>query len=116
MSRQRRAAAATHNLMEPDSALGLEGLGVVCPRCCPLVWGWKTWDQTNPSETLQNHDSSCKKSVSAYSHPSLTTKRKFEFPIQLQDLETQIPHLTAGAQPAVGSNLAVPRGSFLVLP
>lgn len=115
MSRQHRAAAATHNLPELDSALGLGGLGVLCPWCCPLVWGWEMWDHTNPKQTLRNHESSCRKPVSAYSHPSLTTKRKFKFPIRLQDLETQIPHLTAGAQPAVGRDLAAPRGSFLLL-
>lgn len=104
------AAAATHNLPEPDSALGRG------PRCCPLCGAGRCVcvDQTSPRETLQNHDSSCRKPVCAYSHPSLTIKRKFKFPIQLQDLETQIPHLTAGAQPSVGSDLAVPRGSFLL--
>lgn len=81
------------------------GWGMSCcchpqpPRAGFCPWGGVSWVlspgvQTNPSKILPNHDSSCRKPLCAYSHPSLTTKRKFKFPIQLQDLEPQIsyPH------------------------
>lgn len=45
-----------------------------------------------------------------------TSKMKFQFPVQLQDLETQIPlHSQLMSSRLLAANLAAPRGSLPLL-